>query len=192
MILAIASGKGGTGKTTVAVNLGLALSKKGNIQIVDCDVEEPNAHIFLKPVLGTPQTVNIPVPEIDEKRCNHCGRCGEICAFNALVVINTIISGKGGTGKTSFSGSFAALSSDTVFTDCDVDAANLGLIMRPTLKETCDFKASRKAFIQGDKGSRCKLYLELCRFKAITNDFKVDLFPVKAAESVTMPALKKR
>lgn len=86
MIIAVASGKGGTGKTTIAVNLALVQNSK-ELQFIDCDVEEPNAHIFLKPALETKETVSIPVPEVDEKKCSFCGRCAEICAFNALVVL---------------------------------------------------------------------------------------------------------
>ncbi len=83
--LAIASGKGGTGKTTVAVNLALALEQE-NIQILDCDVEEPNAHLFLKPDFDYKAEVGIPVPSIDLAKCSFCGRCAEVCAFNALAV----------------------------------------------------------------------------------------------------------
>lgn len=87
MNLVIASGKGGTGKTTVAVNLALALREEYRIQLLDCDVEEPNAHLFLKPDFQTSETIGIPVPEVDRERCSFCGRCAEICAFNALAVI---------------------------------------------------------------------------------------------------------
>jgi MinD superfamily P-loop ATPase len=86
MIIAVASGKGGTGKTTTAVNLALAQGTK-DLQFLDCDVEEPNAHLFLKPDIGNKETVSIPVPEIDEEKCNYCGRCAEICAFNAIAVL---------------------------------------------------------------------------------------------------------
>ncbi len=86
MIIAVASGKGGTGKTTVAVNLAL-VQDSGELQFLDCDVEEPNAHIFLKPDFRSKETVSIPVPEVDVKKCTFCGRCAEICAFNALVVL---------------------------------------------------------------------------------------------------------
>ncbi len=86
MIIAVASGKGGTGKTTIAVNLAL-VQDRDDLQFLDCDVEEPNAHIFLKPALELKETVNIPVPQIDEKKCSFCGRCAEVCAFNALVVL---------------------------------------------------------------------------------------------------------
>ncbi|MFH1678078.1 MAG: ATP-binding protein [Candidatus Omnitrophota bacterium] len=84
MIISVASGKGGTGKTTVAVNLALSLK---NVQFLDCDVEEPNAHIFLKPLIEEKIKANIPVPEVDESRCTYCGRCREVCAYNAIAVI---------------------------------------------------------------------------------------------------------
>jgi MinD superfamily P-loop ATPase len=83
MKIAVASGKGGTGKTTLAVNLALAAG--GPVRLVDCDVEEPNAHIFLA---GKPKrrlTVSVPVPQIDKKRCVACGVCAAFCRFNALV-----------------------------------------------------------------------------------------------------------
>ncbi len=86
--LAIASGKGGTGKTTIAVNLALTLIKEGlPVQLLDCDVEEPNAHLFLKPEFSHKQSVGIPVPSIDLSKCSFCGYCAEVCAFNALAVL---------------------------------------------------------------------------------------------------------
>lgn len=88
MVISVASGKGGTGKTTVATNLALFLSenKSKNIQFLDCDVEEPNSYIFLKPKIEKTQPVNILIPEVDEKRCNFCGKCAEVCAYNAIFV----------------------------------------------------------------------------------------------------------
>jgi MinD superfamily P-loop ATPase len=85
MIISIASGKGGTGKTTVATNL--AASVKGPVQLLDCDVEEPNAHLFLRPRIETRQTVFTPVPEIDPHKCDGCKKCMEICRFRAITVI---------------------------------------------------------------------------------------------------------
>ncbi len=83
MIISIASGKGGTGKTTVAVNM--ALSIKG-IQILDCDVEEPNVHVLLQPKIIETKPVYISTPLINEELCDHCGKCSEFCEFNALFV----------------------------------------------------------------------------------------------------------
>ena len=84
MIISVASGKGGTGKTTIATNLALVLS---DTQLIDCDVEEPNSHIFIKPDMSDKETVSIPVPEVDSVKCNSCGRCQQVCAYNAIVVI---------------------------------------------------------------------------------------------------------
>jgi MinD superfamily P-loop ATPase len=83
MIVSIASGKGGTGKTTVAANLALALS---NVQILDCDVEEPNVHLLLKPEVNQVKPVYVPIPRISEELCDHCGKCAEFCEYNALFV----------------------------------------------------------------------------------------------------------
>ena len=85
MIISIASGKGGTGKTTIAVNLALTIAETESVCFMDCDVEEPNAHLFLKPVFEDSAKVTVPVPIVDEEQCNGCGRCGEICAFNAIL-----------------------------------------------------------------------------------------------------------
>ncbi|KPJ50013.1 MAG: (4Fe-4S)-binding protein [candidate division Zixibacteria bacterium DG_27] len=89
MIISVASGKGGTGKTTVAVNLALFLARENSakVQLLDCDVEEPNAHLFLKPNLESSWPVSIPVPRIDKSKCTYCGKCAEVCAFNALAVL---------------------------------------------------------------------------------------------------------
>lgn len=91
MIISIASGKGGTGKTTVAINLALALSDSQSLKFLDCDVEEPNAYFFLKPELSQKIPVSIPVPEINEKKCDFCGKCAEICEYNALAVLKDTV-----------------------------------------------------------------------------------------------------
>ena len=83
MIVSIASGKGGTGKTTVAVNMALSL---GNVQLLDCDVEEPNAHILLHPKINETKPVYISTPLVNEEKCDHCGKCAEFCEYNALFV----------------------------------------------------------------------------------------------------------
>ena len=85
MIISVASGKGGTGKTTIATNLALSLG--AGAQLLDCDVEEPNAHLFIKPDIRQVVTVTTPVPEVDMQKCTLCGKCAEICQFKALVVL---------------------------------------------------------------------------------------------------------
>lgn len=87
MIISIASGKGGTGKTTIAVNLALTLSEKEKVRLLDCDVEEPNCHIFLKPKIEDIKQVTIPMPKVDETKCTYCGKCSEVCEFHAIVVL---------------------------------------------------------------------------------------------------------
>jgi len=89
MIISIASGKGGTGKTTVATNL--AVSFETGVQILDCDVEEPNAHLFIHPDIKESKTITTPVPKVDMEKCNLCGKCGEICQFKAIVVIGETV-----------------------------------------------------------------------------------------------------
>ena len=89
MVIAVASGKGGTGKTTVATNLAVTLARRGErVCYVDCDVEEPNGHIFLKPDIKSRTPVGVPVPEVDTSKCTGCGKCGEICQYSAIVCIN--------------------------------------------------------------------------------------------------------
>jgi MinD superfamily P-loop ATPase len=86
MIISIASGKGGTGKTTIAVNLALSLPK-GTVQLIDCDVEEPNSHLFLSPSIHQVTSMGIPVPRIDESKCTYCGKCAQVCEYHAIAVI---------------------------------------------------------------------------------------------------------
>ena len=89
MIIAIASGKGGTGKTTVCASL--AAVWKGPVQAVDLDVEEPNLHLFLNPRMQGSQTAYLEVPEIDESCCNYCGACSDLCQFKAISVMGQVI-----------------------------------------------------------------------------------------------------
>jgi len=89
MNISVASGKGGTGKTTVSTNLALSLGSQ--VQLLDCDVEQPNAHLFIKPVFVRTQAVTTPVPEVDLNRCTFCGKCGEICKFKAIVVVGETV-----------------------------------------------------------------------------------------------------
>jgi len=86
MIISVASGKGGTGKTLVATSLALTLKDRDKVQLLDCDVEEPDAHVFLKPVITRSEAVSIPVPKVDEDKCTYCGKCAEVCAYNAIAV----------------------------------------------------------------------------------------------------------
>lgn len=87
-VIAVASGKGGTGKTTIATNLAQSIAASGwPVQYLDCDVEEPNGHIFLKPQIDKSQQVTIDVPEVDSAKCIGCGKCGEICQYSAIVCI---------------------------------------------------------------------------------------------------------
>ncbi len=107
MKITVASGKGGTGKTTVATSLALSLTVKtaavntaaeatavpglpppsGRPLFLDCDVEEPNAALFLRPELDPPQEVGILIPEVEFERCTFCGRCAEVCVWHAIAVV---------------------------------------------------------------------------------------------------------
>jgi len=105
-----------------------------------------------------------------------------------------VLSGKGGTGKTSIVGSFAALAKSKVLVDCDVDAADLNLILDPVIRENHEFWSGRVAAIDEQKCTRCGLCQDICRFEAIT-DFKVDAISCEGcdfcsyicpAEAITM------
>jgi MinD superfamily P-loop ATPase len=87
LTIAIASGKGGTGKTTVAVSFALSLPAVSTC-LVDCDVEAPNAHLFLEPVNEQVIPVRKMIPKVLFERCTFCGKCAEICQFHAITVLN--------------------------------------------------------------------------------------------------------
>jgi MinD superfamily P-loop ATPase len=92
LVIAIASGKGGTGKTTIATNLAhVAFGLGQKVQYLDCDVEEPNGHIFLKPRINRSQQVTVDVPQVDLEKCTGCGKCGEICQYGAIVSIKETV-----------------------------------------------------------------------------------------------------
>ena len=87
--IAVTSGKGGTGKTTVATNLAFVASRDGrSVAYLDCDVEEPNGALFLKPRITETRPVNVSVPKVDLGQCNGCGQCGRICQYSAIVTMN--------------------------------------------------------------------------------------------------------
>jgi len=89
MIISVASGKGGTGKTTVATNLAFSLGS--DVKILDCDVELPNSHLFMNPETEQTETVYTPVPEIDKDKCTYCKKCAEICRFKAIAIFRETI-----------------------------------------------------------------------------------------------------
>jgi MinD superfamily P-loop ATPase len=92
MKIAIASGKGGTGKTTVATNLAALLGRRGeSVAYLDCDVEEPNGHLFLNPTFTHSLTATLPIPHIDEALCTACGECVSFCAYKALVRLGKVV-----------------------------------------------------------------------------------------------------
>ena len=87
MLISVASGKGGTGKTLVATSLALALRERMPVTLLDCDVEEPNAHLYVGARQTGTEPVSVPVPFVDESRCIGCGMCHDVCAFNAIAVL---------------------------------------------------------------------------------------------------------
>lgn len=87
MRIVVASGKGGTGKTTVATSLALVAVEQESVRFLDCDVEAPNARLFLNPALNTRKEVGILIPKVDESTCTFCGKCAEVCQFHAIAVI---------------------------------------------------------------------------------------------------------
>ena len=88
MIITVASGKGGTGKTTFAVNLAYALAGKGErVRLLDCDVEEPNDHLFVKPDFTEESDVTVLKPVWNEEKCTGCGECADACNYNAIAVV---------------------------------------------------------------------------------------------------------
>lgn len=85
MIISVASGKGGTGKTTVSTNMAISLGDE--CVLLDCDVEEPNVHLFLHPHIEKSETVTTFIPAVDEERCTFCRKCAEICRYRAIAVV---------------------------------------------------------------------------------------------------------
>ncbi len=87
MRIVVASGKGGTGKTTVATSLALVAAERETVRFIDCDVEAPNAGLFLDPAIEVRKDVGILIPQVDESACTFCGKCAEVCQFHAIAVI---------------------------------------------------------------------------------------------------------
>ena len=87
MILAVASGKGGTGKTTISVNLARIFGAE--VELFDCDVEEPNADLFLRGEMLRQEISSILIPKVDESLCDACGECGKFCQYNAIVSLGS-------------------------------------------------------------------------------------------------------
>jgi MinD superfamily P-loop ATPase len=87
MIVSVASGKGGTGKTLVATSLALSLNGNYKVQLLDCDVEEPDANILLHLAINQSRPVYIPIPKVDGTKCTYCGKCAEVCAYHAVAVL---------------------------------------------------------------------------------------------------------
>jgi MinD superfamily P-loop ATPase len=87
MIISVASGKGGTGKTLVATSLALSIKDKYKVTLLDCDVEEPNDHVFLKPAFTGSEPVYMKVPEVAKDKCTYCGECARVCVYNAIAVM---------------------------------------------------------------------------------------------------------
>lgn len=87
MILAIASGKGGTGKTLLSVNMAKVIGE--GVHLIDCDVEEPNDHLFLPGEVYEEKVVGIPIPKVDETLCDGCGECGRFCEYHAIASFGT-------------------------------------------------------------------------------------------------------
>ena len=87
--IAISSGKGGTGKTLISTNIARALERSGQkVRYLDCDVEEPNGHLFLKPEILKEEEISLPSPAgVDEEKCIACGKCAEACNYNAIAMI---------------------------------------------------------------------------------------------------------
>ncbi len=91
--VAVAAGKGGTGKTLLSTSLAMVANDvaPGQVRLLDCDVEEPNAHLLLRPNISAEEPVTVPVPQVDLEKCTRCGRCAEVCQNSAIAVIRDAV-----------------------------------------------------------------------------------------------------
>ncbi|MDD3460131.1 ATP-binding protein [Mesotoga sp.] len=89
MVIAVLSGKGGTGKTTLATNLAYAISEEFDVQLLDADAEEPDVHLFFNPKIDHEEEIELMLPVIDKEKCTRCRKCAEACQFGALSVFDT-------------------------------------------------------------------------------------------------------
>ena len=158
MKIAVSSGKGGTGKTTVATNLAVTAARAGrSVGYLDCDVEEPNGFLFLKPQIDQTRPVNVSIPKVDLDKCNSCGQCGKICQYSAIVSMNKqvlvfaeLCHGCGGCWLV-----------------CDVDAADLHLVLEPKIVRRESFSGGKRAQI---KSSDCTCLRQVRRDMPLRRD----------------------
>ena len=89
MRIAVASGKGGTGKAIIATNLAYLAAQAGHAVVyADCDVEEPNGYLFLKPTIAEERSIDRLIPVVDRDRCTLCGRCSDVCRYGAIACVS--------------------------------------------------------------------------------------------------------
>ncbi len=172
----MASGKGGTGKTTVAVNLALASDEP--IELLDCDVEEPNAHLFFPEPLSTQEIVSLLVPEVDETRCDGCGECARFCQYHALVALTPqpmvfpeLCHGCGGCTKVCPQGAIREVprrigiieTARSGHVELIVGRLDVGAPMAPPLVRAVKARAAngRTAILDAPPGTACPAYASL-------------------------------
>jgi len=178
MRIAVASGKGGTGKTTVSTNLARVLARTRDVQYIDCDVEEPNGCLFLRPNITISDEVRIPVPQVDEGLCNNCGKCSEFCRFHAITSLaNTTLTfpelchGCGGCARVCPAGAITEVSRAIGVIECGM-ADGIGFIhgrldvgeaMSPPLIRAVAGRASkdRITIIDAPPGTSCPVVTSL-------------------------------
>lgn len=167
MRIAVASGKGGTGKTTISVSLALACSSMLPTQYIDCDVEEPNGHLSMEPLIGSSEAVSVLVPKVNSSICDGCGVCGDVCQYGAIaplggkaMVFQELCHGCGGCARFCPHGALsevdrpigvveAGKSGETTFLQGRMD---IGVAMSPPVIRAVRDRADRMAQEQSEKG----------------------------------------